>query len=214
MQKLIETLKSFGIEIPADKQADVKKALSEHYKNAAEHNKAISKLEADRDAWKEKAESAEETLKGFEGIDPAQVQSQLAEYKKKAEDAEKDRDAKLYERDFADALKTELEGVKFTSEAAKKSVMADIKEAGLKMKDGKILGLNDLISQMKEKDASAFVDEKQEQLEAERAKPFTGPLNQNTGGQKMTKSDILNIKDAGQRQSAIAQNLGLFGKGE
>ena len=82
------------------------------------------------------------------------------------------------------------------------------------MKDGKILGLNDLISQMKEKDASAFVDEKQEQLEAERAKPFTGPLNQNTGGQKMTKSDILNIKDAGQRQSAIAQNLGLFGKGE
>ena len=176
MQKLIETLKSFGIEIPADKQADVKKALSEHYKNIAEHNKAISKLEADRDAWKEKAESAEETLKGFEGIDPAQVQSQLAEYKKKAEDAEKDRDAKLYERDFADALKAELEGVKFTSEAAKKSVMADIEEAGLKLKDGKILGLNDLISQMKEKDASAFVDEKQEELEAGRAKPFTGPL--------------------------------------
>lgn len=176
MQKLIETLKSFGIEIPADKQADVKKALSEHYKNAAEHNKAISKLEADRDAWKEKAESAEETLKGFEGIDPEQVQTELATWKKKAEDAEKDRDAKLYERDFADALKAELEGVKFTSEAAKKSVMADIKEAGLKMKDGKILGLNDLISQMKEKDASAFVDEKKEQLEAGRAKPFTGPL--------------------------------------
>lgn len=214
MQKLIETLKSFGIEIPADKQADVKKALSEHYKNTAEHNKAISKLEADRDAWKEKAESAEETLKGFEGIDPEQVQTELATWKKKAEDAEKDRDEKLYERDFADALKAELEGVKFTSEAAKKSVMADIKEAGLKLKDGKILGLNDLISQMKEKDASAFVDEKQEQLEAGRAKPFTGPLNQNTGGQKMTKSDILNIKDAGQRQSAIAQNLGLFGKGE
>lgn len=36
MQKLIDTLKSFGIEIPEDKQADVKKALSEHYKNAKE----------------------------------------------------------------------------------------------------------------------------------------------------------------------------------
>ena len=211
MQKLIETLKSFGIEIPADKQADVKKALSEHYKNIAEHNKAISKLEADRDAWKEKAESAEETLKGFEGIDPAQVQSQLAEYKKKAEDAEKDRDAKLYERDFADALKTELEGVKFTSEAAKKSVMADIKEAGLKLKDGKILGLNDLISQMKEKDASAFVDEKQEQLEAGRAKPFTGPLNPNGGGaKKMTREEIFGIKDTTARRQAIAENLSEF----
>ena len=210
MQKLIETLKSFGIEIPADKQADVKKTLSEHYKNTAEHNKAISKLETDRDAWKEKAENAEEALKGFEGIDPAQVQSQLAEYKKKAEDAEKDRDAKLYERDFADALKEELEGVKFTSEAAKKSVMADIKEAGLKLKDGKILGLNDLISQMKEKDASAFVDEKQEQLEAGRAKPFTGPLNSGGSSKKLTREEIEAIKDPAEMQQRIAENIHLF----
>ena len=28
MQKLIDTLKSFGIEIPEDKQADVKKSLA------------------------------------------------------------------------------------------------------------------------------------------------------------------------------------------
>lgn len=210
MQKLIETLKSFGIEIPEDKQADVKKVLSEHYKNTAEHNKAISKLEADRDEWKEKAEGAEETLKGFEGIDPAQVQSQLAEYKKKAEDAERDRDAKLYERDFADALKSELEGVEFTSEAAKKSVMADIREAGLKLKDGKILGLNDLISQMKEKDASAFVDEKQEQLEAGRAKPFTGPLNNSGSTKKMTREEIEAIKDPAEMQQRIAENIHLF----
>lgn len=209
MQKLIETLKSFGIEIPADKQADVKKALSEHYKNTAEHNKAISKLEADRDAWKEKAESAEETLKGFEGIDPAQVQTELATWKKKAEDAEKDRDAKLYERDFADALKEELDGVKFTSEAAKKSVMADIKEAGLKLKDGKILGLNDLISQMKEKDASAFVDEKQEELESQRAKPWTQPLNSG-GTKRMTREEIEAIKDPAEMQQRIAENIHLF----
>ena len=48
MQKLIETAENhLEIEIPADKQADVKKALSEHYKNAAEHNKALSKLETE-----------------------------------------------------------------------------------------------------------------------------------------------------------------------
>lgn len=209
MQKLIETLKTFGIEIPADKQADVKKALSEHYKNIAEHNKAISKLESDRDAWKEKAETAEETLKGFEGIDPTQVQAQLAEYKKKAEDAEKDRDAKLYERDFADALKTALDGVKFSSEAARKAVMADIKEAGLKLKDGKILGLNDLISQMKEKDASAFVDEAQQQAQQNAAR-FTAPRGQQTPPGSMTRKEIGEIKDASERQAAIAQNLSLF----
>ncbi len=212
MQKLIDTLKSFGIEIPADKQADVKKALSERYKNIAEHNKAISKLEADRDTWKEKAETAEEALKGFEGIDPAQIQAQLAEYKKKAEDAEKDRDAKLYERDFADALKAELENVKFSSEAAKKAVMADIKEAELKLKDGKILGLNDLISQMKEKDASAFVDEAQQQAQQQAAR-FTTPRGQQTPPGSMTKADIMAIKDPSERQAKIAENISLFRKG-
>ncbi len=212
MQKLIDTLKAFGIEIPADKQADVKKALSEHYKNTAEHNKAISKLESDRDTWKEKAEAAEETLKGFEGINPAQVQAQLAEYKKKAEDAEKDRDAKLYERDFADALKMALDSVKFSSEAAKKAVMADIKDAGLKLKDGKILGLNDLISQMKEKDASAFVDEAQQQAQQNAAR-FTAPRGQQTPPGSMTKADIMAIKDPSERQAKIAENISLFRKG-
>lgn len=209
MQKLIETLKAFGIEIPEDKQADVKKALSEHYKNVAEHNKAISKLEADRDKWKTQAEAAEETLKGFEGIDPAQIQTELATWKKKAEDAEKDAQKQIYERDFSDALKTELEGYKFSSEAAKRDVMSQIKAAELKLKDGKILGLSDLIAQIKEKDASAFVDEKQQQANQNRAR-FTTPGNNNPGSGPMTKESIMAIKDPSERQARIAENIDLF----
>lgn len=89
MQKLIDTLKSFGIEIPEDKQADVKKALSEHYKNAKEVAKTLLKVEGERDSWKERAETAEETLKGFDGIDPANVKTELETWKQKAADAEK-----------------------------------------------------------------------------------------------------------------------------
>ena len=85
MQKLIETLKEFGIEIPADKQSEVKAALSKHYKNIAEHDKAIRKLETDRDTWKEKAETAENTLKGFEGVDLETMKRDLADWQKKAE---------------------------------------------------------------------------------------------------------------------------------
>lgn len=186
--------------------------MSENGKDLKKLQKENETLTSDRDTWKEKAETAEETLKGFEGIDPTQVQAQLAEYKKKAEDAEKDRDAKLYERDFADALRTALEGIKFSSEAAKKAVMADIKEAGLKLKDGKILGLNDLISQMKEKDASAFVDEAQQQAQQNAAR-FTAPRGQQTPPGSMTKEDIMAIKDPSERQAKIAENIGLFRKG-
>jgi predicted nucleic acid-binding Zn-ribbon protein len=209
MQKLIDTLKSFGIEIPEGKQADVKKALSEHYKNAKEIAKTLSKVEGERDDWKERAEAAEETLKSFDGIDPANIQTELAGWKKKAEDAEKEFNAKIYDRDFSDALKAALDDVKFSSVAAKKSVMADIKEAGLKLKDGKILGLNDLIEQMKQSDASAFVDESQQQAQQNQARFTTHVEQQQTPG-SMTKKDIEAIKDPSERQAAIAQNIQLF----
>lgn len=209
MQKLIETLKSFGIEIPEDKQADVKKALSEHYKNAGEVSKTLTKVEGERDAWKVRAETAENTLKSFEGIDPESIKGELATWKQKAADAEKEYNDKIYERDFADALKTALEDVKFSSASAKKAVMADINGAGLKLKDGKILGLNDLLEQMKKDDASAFVDEDQEQAERDQAR-FTTSISKNTPPGKLTKADIMNIKDAGERQAAIASNMSLF----
>ena len=209
MQKLIETLKSFGIEIPEDKQADVKKALSEHYKNAGEVAKTLTKVEGERDAWKERAETAENTLKSFEGIDPESIKGELATWKQKAADAEKEYNDKIYERDFADALKTALEDVKFSSASAKKAVMADIKGAGLKLKDGKILGLNDLLEQMKKDDASAFVDDDEEQAEQNQAR-FTTSISKNTPPGKLTKADIMNIKDAGERQAAIASNMSLF----
>ena len=111
MQKLIETLGSFGIEIPEDKQADVKKALSEHYKNAGEVSKTLSKVEGERDNWKSRAETAEATLKKFDGIDPDNIKTELDTWKQKAADAEKDFNDKIYERDFAGAYEYAAEAV-------------------------------------------------------------------------------------------------------
>lgn len=209
MQKLIETLGSFGIDVPADKAEEVKRALSKYYKNNGEVAQTLTKVEGERDAWKERAETAENTLKSFEGIDPESIKGELATWKQKAADAEKEYNNKIYERDFADALKTALEDVKFSSASAKKAVMADIKGAGLKLKDGKILGLNDLLEQMKKDDASAFVDDDQSQAAQNQAR-FTTSISKNTPPGKLTKADIMNIKDAGERQAAIASNMSLF----
>lgn len=188
MQKLLDTLKSFGVEVPADKQTEVKKALSEHYKNVAEHNKAITKLESDRDNWKNRAETAEDTLKSFEGIDPTKIQTEIDTWKQKAKDAEEKAQKQLYERDFNDALKKEMENYKFTSEYAKKAIMEDVKAADLKFKDGKILGLSDLLEQIKKNDASAFVDEDQQKLEQNQPR-FTQQLS-GTGGGNASGTDL------------------------
>ena len=215
MQNIEAILAELGIEVPSDKKGDLTKKVSENYVTKAEHEKKIGKAETERDNWKSKAETAEETLKKFDGVDLETMQTELNNWKQKAETAAKDYEQKIYERDFSDALKTELESVKFSSDAAKRAVMAEIKESGLKLKDGKILGLSDLIGQIKERDASAFVDEKQEQARQQAAR-FTVPgTGRSTGGSgTTTKKDIMSIKDPTERQAAIAENLGLFGKGE
>lgn len=41
-----------------------------------------------------------------------------------------------------------------------------------------------------------FIDEKQKQLEAERAKPFTGPLNGvNPPGKKVSPAELMKMKN-------------------
>lgn len=200
-----DELKAWGL---TDEQSE--KVMAQYGKDVSKLQKENEKLTADRDKEKERADTAEETLKKFDGVDLETMQTELATWKTKAENAEKDYAEQIAKRDFEDALKEEIGGYKFTSEAAKKAIMAEIREAGLKVKDGKILGLSDLLAQMKEKDASAFVDEKQEQLEAGRAKPFTGPLNSGGVAKKMTREEIEAIKDPAEMQQRIAENIHLF----
>lgn len=215
MQNIEAILAELGIEVPSDKKGDLTKKVSENYVTKAEHEKKIGKAETERDNWKSKAETAEETLKKFDGVDLETMQTELNNWKQKAETAAKDYEQKIYERDFSDALKAELESVKFSSDAAKRAVMAEIKESGLKLKDGKILGLSDLIGQIKEKDASAFVDEQQQKAQQQAAR-FTVPgTGKSTGGaNRTTIADIKAIKDPSERQAAIAKNLDLYGYGK
>ena len=178
-----EELKSQGLT-----EEQISFVMAENGKDLKKLQKENDNLTSERDTWKEKAEAAETTLKGFEGVDLETMQKELSDWKQKATEAEKNAQAQLYERDFADALKTEFEGIKFSSEAAKRAIMAEVKEADLKLKDGKILGLNDLLSQMKEKDASAFVDDAQQQAQKNMAR-FTAPAGKSGRAGTLTKAD-------------------------
>lgn len=211
MQNIIDILKELGIDVPEDKTTELNKKVAENYKTVAEHTRKLEKAEQDRDNYKAQLETAQETLKGFEGVDLNTINQQLADYKKKAEDAEKDYQAKIAERDFEDALKVEMENYKFSSNAAKKAVMSQIREKCLKISNGKILGLNDLIEQIKAEDASAFVDEADNNPNP--ARFTTRTQNPAPSGKTYNSRDeIMAIKDHVERQAAIAANMKFFTK--
>lgn len=163
--------------------------MAENGKDIKKAKDDLKAMTDDRDQWKSKAETAEDALNKFDGIEPDKIRAELDEWKQKAADAEKEAQKQIAERDFADALKAELDGISFSSEAAKRAITAEIKGAGLTLKNGKILGLNDLIAQLKESDASAFIDDSAEKAKQQQAK-FTQPV----GGQRtpgaVTKEDF------------------------
>lgn len=197
--KNIETiLTELGVTIPEDKKEAFQKAVAENYKTVAEFTKLSDKLEAQT----EKAKTAEDALKTFEGIDPTKINDEIAGWKKKAEDAEKEYNDRLAKRDYEDALKAELDAVKFSSAYAKKAVTEAVRQAGLTCKNGKILGLSDLLDQMRQEDASAFVSEAEENKAQ-----FTAPKG---ATKPMSRDDIMNIKNPAERQKAIAENISLF----
>lgn len=164
---------------------------------------AAKKQFADYDGLKEKLKVAEDSLKAFDGIDPANIKNQLEEANRKIKEAEANAQKQLDERDFNDALKGELDALKFSSTAARKSIEAEIRNAGLKLKNGKILGLSDLIEQMKKDDAEAFVD-----VQSPPARfTTTSSNNQQNATGKKSVADIMAITDRSERRAAIAQNL-------
>lgn len=180
---IIEKLKQFNIEVTAD----MEKAFAGDFLSEQEVNKKLNKAETDRDAWKQRAETAEETLKGFEGKDFDTITREREEWKKKAEDAAKEYAEKEAEREKQELLKKAFADVKFTSESAKKTIMAQIAE-GVTVKNGKLIGFNDLLEDAKKTDALAFVDEEQEQLEKDQPK-FSKSMNHNNIGK--SKKQIL-----------------------
>ncbi len=207
MQNIESILKEFGLEIPADQAAAFQAKFRDNYKTVKE----VEKIEAARDDWKKRAETAEGVLDKLpKDVDPATFPQLLKDAQEGVETARKDYEQKLAQRDFDDALKAALEDVKFTSEAARRDVAGQVRAAGLKLADGKIMGLGDLLGQIREKDASAFVDEQQEELEKNKAQ-FTKPTGSGgKGGEPMTREKIMAITDRAARRKAIAENIDIF----
>ena len=183
MVKVISELEKLGLELTDEQKEAVKKSMGEELYSKAELDKKVKTAETDRDDWKTRAETAEETLKGFDGKDMDAIKKERDEWKDKAEKAEKDYNAKIAAREKEDLLTEAMKDVKFTSESARKSIMAEI-TASVSVKNGKLIGFSDLLEEAKKNDSGAFVDEQEEQDEGNQAQ-FTTPMGEN-GGTKIT----------------------------
>lgn len=206
---IFEMLKEAGVEITADKKDAFNKEFRKTYKSEGEISKVTDKLKVDRDNWKQKAEAAEETLKKFDGVDLEGMKAEVDKWKLEAEKTKTEYERKEAEREFEDILKSAISEAKGRNE---KAIRANLDIEKLMKSRNQREDVKKALEDLKgaEDTAFMFVDEKQEQLEAGRAKQFTGPLNSGGSTKKMTREEIEAIKDPTEMQQRIAENIHLF----
>lgn len=204
MQNYEQILSELGIEVPEDKKADLKKKMNENYRTKTDYDNVVAK----RDEFKTSLEEVQGKLDGFKDINVEDLKGQIAtlttqladEKTARAADAQKvereksvneflsalDEDGNkkyeflndITENHYRNALMEEL-----SKDSAKGKSIGDIFKGLITGEDGK-------------QKANIFVDRKQEQLEAGRAKPFTGPLNGgNPAGKKISPTELMKMKN-------------------
>lgn len=74
MKNLTTILTELGIEVPEEKKSELEKQLGENYKPVSE----VEKVRAARDNYKTQLDTAQETLKSFEGVDVNELQGKIS----------------------------------------------------------------------------------------------------------------------------------------
>lgn len=196
MKNIYDILKSFQIEIPADKKEEFEKLLNENYKTISEMSNIQNKLEkaeGERDTYKDKYDTdikqRDADIKDLQtklknaGTDAEKLknlETDLATLQTNYDTAKTDYEKKLADQAYEFAIKEKVAGLKFTSNSAKKAFLADITADRLKMKNGDLIGFDDYVSKYKEQDAGAFVTE---QTDPETKPHFTSKVqNKPTSG--------------------------------
>lgn len=201
--KILEELTSLGLELTEEQKTAITKRFTEEVISEREAEKKLSKMETERDSWKQRAEVSEESLTRFDGINPEEISKEIEKYKTEVEKVKAESLKAIEERDLQDALEKALSEIKFTSNIAREGIMTKLKQSGLKVSDGKVMGLDDYIGKFKTEHPDAFVNDS----EGKKA-VFTEKMGGTS--KSLTKEEIMAIKDTQERQKAMKENFHLF----
>ena len=123
MKNIFEILAALGIVIPEDKKQDITKQVAENYKTVAEFEKVKSRLEVERDNYKDSLDTAQNSLKEFEGVDVKELNGKVAQLT--ADLAKKDTEyqAKISDMEFDATLDNAISASKARNVKALKALL-------------------------------------------------------------------------------------------
>jgi hypothetical protein len=199
MKNIHTILSDLGITVPEDKIADLNKEVAANYKTIAEYDKQAGKLTA----MTERAETAENTLKGFEGKDFDAITKDRDEWKQKHDTLVQKHQEEADDREFNDLLTAAIGEAKGKNA---KSIIANLDVDALKSSKNRDKDIKAAITKVKE-DCDYLFDADDGGTPPAK---FTGPRKDGGNGGKLTRDEIMAMPDRVARREAIAKNQHLF----
>lgn len=96
-------------------------------------------------------------IESFQDMDVEAIKQNAEEWKRKAEQAEQEAEARVREIEHDSLLREKLAGIGFTSDYAKQGVFNDIKAKNLPVNNGSLTGFDEALKSIKEAEPMAFV---------------------------------------------------------
>lgn len=196
---IFEMLKNAGVEMPEDKKEAFNTEFRKAYKSEAEVTKKVSAAEKDRDNWKERAETAEETLKGFDGKDFDGITKDRDAWKEKFEKLEAEQKEATAKAERAAMVAEFLKDTVFVNDITKKAITSQLEDA-LSQDSAKGKSVEDLFNGIvKDKDGNLppniIIEETQQQAEQRRSSIVNRSLSNPKPGEKLSTAELMRMKN-------------------
>lgn len=119
MENIHTILANLGITVPEDKKADFDKTFAENYKTVADHNKVV----AARDGYKSQLETAQNSLKEFEGVDVNDLKNKISSLTRDLDTQKAQHEQQIADIEFSNALDSAISGMRGKSAKAVKALL-------------------------------------------------------------------------------------------
>lgn len=197
---IIEKLKSLNVEITPE----IEKAFDAEFITMNEHEKKMKKVEAERDGFKERAETAEGTLQGFEGKDFDEITKDRDSWKNKYETFVREQEEAKDLAELNEAVETAIKEARGRNV---KAIIAQLDMDSIKASKNRDKDIETAIKSLADSEETAFLFESDP--ENNRAR-FTKQMDGGKTGSKMTKAEIMAVSDRTERRKLIKENMDLF----
>lgn len=148
-----EFLEGLGLD-----KAVVDQILDENSRDIGREKQKTDAAKEDAEALRGQLADRDKDIEALKALDADGLKQQLADLQTKYSTETEQYKTQLAERDYSDALTRAIaeKGIKFSSKAAEKAFLADLKTNKLELKDGALVGFDEYHKAQMEADPTAF----------------------------------------------------------